>query len=131
MFKEFRINNKVLFVALSLFVLSNFYSSFFPLLFLCAIILILFLSYPIYNSSSAVVIKPLLSIGQISMFMFILNGPLRAYTIGNGMDKSSLESLVSGLLHVCLTILLSYILSVIYKKLVTPSLDKFVNYIKS
>lgn len=130
MFKEFRLDLKVIIIILVLFILSSFHAVFFPLSFLCATILILFFCYPIYNSSSPIIQKPLLFIGGISMFMFILNGPLRAYLIGYAAYKPALEALGWGMLQLCITIILSYFASLIYKKTVSPLQDKLINAVR-
>ncbi|MBK5720224.1 acyltransferase [Dysgonomonas sp. Marseille-P4677] len=130
MFKEFRLDYKIVLPALLLFVLSNFSQYFFPFSFASATVLILYVCYPIYNNSSKIIQKSLFFIGSISMFMFLINGPLRAYTIRYVYGKDQPDVLLLALEHLLLTIVISFAMSLFYNKLIEPMLDKLTRSIK-
>lgn len=123
-FKEFRLNYKIILGCFCIFILSNFLEVVFPLLFASATILILFLCYPIYNKPSMLIKKPLLFIGGISMFMFVINSLLRVYFIDLVFGINQLNILLWTIVHLCLTILISYIISVVYNRLINPQLNR-------
>lgn len=131
MFKDFRLDYKVVLPALLLFILSNFSEYFFPFSFLSATIFIFYICYPIYNSPSKIIQKPLLFVGGISMFMFLINGPLRAYTIRYIYGKEQPDILLLALGHLLLTIAIAFAMSLFYNKLIAPLLNKLTGAIKA
>ncbi|WP_108823305.1 acyltransferase family protein [Dysgonomonas sp. Marseille-P4361] len=132
-FKEFRINYKVIIPTLIIFILSNFYEFAFPLSFASATILLLVIFYPFYKETKTITAphKALLFIGQISMFMFVINGPLRPYFDDYIYGVSQFRILLVALIHLGLTILLSYITSIIYEKFLTKPLNKLIKFVSS
>lgn len=68
--------------------------------------------------------KPLLFIGGISMFMFVINSLLRVYFIDLVFGINQLNILLWTIVHLCLTILISYIISVVYNRLINPQLNR-------
>lgn len=117
MFPRFSFNLKFIFSIIVLFVLSNFFEVFFPFSFLTATILLLCLFYPVINYASDWIKKPLVFLGGISMFMFIINGPLRAFTMPYFTYHSPLYILYGSLIHLVIVIIVSYIMSLLYKRL--------------
>ncbi len=131
MFKKFRLDYKIVLPALLIFILANFYECFYPYSFISATILILYICYPVYNSSSKMIKNPLIFIGKISMFMFIINGMLRAYTLRYTTENEQISILLWALIHLVLTIIISYIMSLFYNRLVNPVLDRLIQAVKS
>lgn len=132
MFKDIRLDYKTsLPLALIIFALSCYSPYFFPLSFLTVTILIFMLIYPLCKKISGKPEKIMLFLGGISMFMFIINGPLRTYTIKYAEGKNIYEILLVALIHLFITIILSYLASIIYNKLINPIVNRITSYIKN
>lgn len=127
MFKQFRLNYKIILPVAVLFILSNFYATFFPFSFISATILMLYFLYPLFKVPAKIT-KPIIFIGGISMIIFILNPPLRIWTRGYTYGQSSEIIFLISLIHLSLVLLVSYLTSIIYNKLYSPILNKIINY---
>lgn len=130
-FKEFRINYKIIIPVFIIFTLSHFFEAIFPLSFACATILLLFMFYPFYKETTKTKHKILLFIGQISMFMFVINGPLRICFTNYAFGNDQLNILIWAIMHLGLTILVAYLLSIVYDKLFTKPLNKLIKFVSS
>lgn len=117
LYKKFDLNWKIILPTFALFILSNFSRYFFPLSFLTITILLLMLFYPIYSKPTAKVNKLILFIGNISMFMFLINGPLRPLTMHYMPRNNEIYIFLTSVLHFCIVIVVSYIMSLVYNKL--------------
>lgn len=131
MFPRLSFNLKLVFSVTILFVLSNFFELFFPFSFLTATVLLLCLFYPVINYAPDWIKKPLAFLGGISMFMFLINGPLRRFTLPYFDYHSPLYILYGSLIHLMLVIIVAYIMSLLYNRLVDPLTQKFILKIKS
>lgn len=131
MFPRLTFNLKFIFSVTILFVLSNFFELFFPFSFLTATVLFLCLFYPVINYASDWIKKPLVFLGGISMFMFLINGPLRIFTIPYFDYHSPLYILYGSFIHLALVIVVSYIMSLIYKRLVDPLTIKLIYKVRN
>lgn len=118
MFKQIRLSWKIIIPSLVLFILSNFFRIFFPFSFLSVTILLLATFYPIYSSKKGLITTPLLFIGNISMFIFVINGPLRQYSFKYTLGNSPIEILISSCLHFIFVLIISYLMMIVYNKLV-------------
>ena len=132
MFKEFRISWKIVLPALCLFIASNFFEYLFPFYYLSVTVLLLAIFYPLYRMKfeGNLLFKFLVFIGGISMFMYLINGPLRAYYIFYFQQQSTVMITLGALMHLVIVILASYILSVCYKpinKLINILVGKIVS----
>lgn len=115
MFKEITLNWKIVLPAAIVFISSNFSAAFYPLGFLSATILLLCACYPLINlSDKSIWIKVLLFVGNMSMIMFVFNGPLRTYTMPL-FSGSPLYIFLGSTVHLCVVIVFSYIMYLIYK----------------
>lgn len=132
-FKEFRINYKIIVPILILFILSNFFEFAFPFSFACATVLLFYFLYPIYNKTdiSKPVYKALFFVGNISMFMFILNALFRAYLGDYAFGKDQYIIFLWALIHLSCTMFVSYIVSIIYNKTFTKPLNKLIKFVSS
>lgn len=130
-FKDFRLGYKTIFpVALLVFVLSNFFEVIHPLGFLSVTILALMLLCPLYNKLPQTILNSILFIGGISMFIFIINSPLRSYTIP--LDIVAYPQwmiILKAVVHLLFAISVSYFISIIYNKYITPQLNKLTGFI--
>lgn len=131
MFKDIRLKYKtVLPAALIVFILSNFYQYIHPLSFLSATVLIMILLYPLCDKLPKLIEKPIYFIGTISMFMFVINSMVRAYTSIYIYGKSQLYIFVLALIHLSIVIFISYIACIIYKITFSPLLNKAIKAIQ-
>ena len=120
MYKSVKITWKIILPTVILFILANFYDVFFPFTFITFTILLLVVTYPIYAkiSPSNVIYKTLVFIGKISMFMFIINAPIRnLYTLRLVDDHGVKEQVIMSFIHFAIVILASYLASIIYKQI--------------
>lgn len=129
MFPRLSFNLKLIIPVSILFILSNFFELFFPFSFLTATILLLYLLYPVIKYAPVWIEKPLVFFGSISMFMFLINGPLRKYTLPYFDYHSPLYILYGSLIHLAIVILVSYIMSFLYKRVVDPFIKKLISKI--
>lgn len=132
MFKDFRISWKMVMPILCLFIASNFLENFFPFYYLSITIILLFIFYPIYRSKfeNNFIFKSLVFIGGISMFMYLINGPLRAYYVFYFQERPTLEITLASLMHLLFVIIASYILSIVFKpinNLINNEVEKLIN----
>ena len=116
MFKEIRITWKIYIFAFFTFALSNFYITFSPFRFLSATILMLGLIYPIINMRNSALRRGLTYVGSISMFIFIINGPLRIYTHFYITDKPYIIQFLISLFHLAIVIADAALISFMYNK---------------
>jgi len=131
-FKDFRLSYKVVFpIALVIFTLSNFFKYIHPLGYLAVTIVMLMILIPLYGKLSGNFSKSLLFVGQISMFVFVINSPLRSYTIPH--EISTLPQfiiLLKALVHVLFTFGISYLVWAIYGKTVSPALNRITGKLR-
>ncbi len=130
MYKDWYIDYKTVLPALCIFILSWFSEYFFPLSFVSATILIIYFCHPIYNCSWKIIQKPLLFVGGISMFMFLINGPLRAYSLRYMYGKEQPEILLLTLIHLLTTIVISFVISIFYNNMISPHLNRLIKKVK-
>lgn len=105
--------------ALIIAIIANFYTYIHPLFYLSALILILFVFYPLYSCqpSNGIIYKGLVLIGKISMFMFISNPIIReTLTLDYAINEYPQKQLLLSIIHLIIVILASYLLSIIYRK---------------
>ncbi len=115
---KYRITIWSFIIALGIAITANFYEIVHPLSYLALLIIILYTFYPLYANlpAKSIMYKTLVFIGKISMFMFIVNTMIREkYTLKHCANKSIEEQLIIGLIHLCIVILVSYILSIAYR----------------
>lgn len=112
---KFRLSITIVILALCLFILSNIYNEFFPLSFLSITLLLLAIYYPIYSRLNRPFSKLLLFIGNVSPFMFIINGPIRAITIRFCFGKSEIIIFSLSIIHLMLVIIISSLLKLMYE----------------
>ena len=79
--RNFSVTGKLLLAALAVFVLSCFFKVFFPLSFLSVTVLLLASCSPLLKNDSKAYVRPLVFIGRMSMFMFVINAMLRTVAI--------------------------------------------------
>jgi len=114
---DIKLNSPVLMGAAFLFLLSNLYDIFFPLSFLSVTIILIYSVQKIIPRLPHLLTRFFVFIGSISMFMFIINGPIRVSIIQIFINQYKLSPLLSSIIHFTLIIFLSYLLSVLYDKL--------------
>lgn len=129
--KSIRISVPIIILALTVFILSNFFMLFFPFSFFSITILWLSLFYGLYKNTDGKIRVILCWLGEISIFAFVINGPLRAFTIPIISSNSQLEVLSVSIIHFGLVIIAAFIMSLIYNKLISPPLNKLVQKIIS
>lgn len=123
MFPQLKIDAKVALLVLSIFISSWFVEFIFPLSFFAVSILLLYSIRGLLTASKeAFGVKLLVFIGQISMFMFLINGPLRNTTLGySSLFVKGTAGLWFGCLIHCLIVIgLSYMMSVLYAWIAKP-----------
>lgn len=126
---KFRIKTSYLVVAVPLFIGANLTDYLFPFSFLSATIIMLALFYRLYNApQNSNLFRFLLFIGNISMFIFIINGPLRSFTVEvfNVKDASPMYVMLITFVHTLIVIAFSYVFSLIYKKTMEPLSQKTI-----
>ena len=127
----FRINYKWFICGVFVFILANMSKYFFPLSFLSITIVLLFITTYILNlPKENYLIKAFRFIGEISMFIFVINGPLRKVTLWpfSGEDINHLLLFGGAIVHTLVTIIAAYIMSIIYKKSVIPVSKKVLSH---
>ena len=125
----FKINYKWFIGGVFIFILSNISGYFFPLSFLSITIVLLFFSSYILNlPEGSYFIKTFRFIGEISMFIFIINGPLRKITLWpfSGEEINHLLLFGGAIAHTLITIVVAYFMSIVYKKCVIPISNKIL-----
>jgi peptidoglycan/LPS O-acetylase OafA/YrhL len=124
-FPKFELNVKILLPALFFFILSNISAYAFPFSFLSVTILLLALISPVFRlPQQNILLRFLLFTGKISMFLFVINGPLRFLTLDFVEDKSLLVIYIVALLHLLIAIGISYLISLIYDRTLLPLIQK-------
>lgn len=127
MYPRFNLNGKIVLSAFVVFVLSCFFKYFYPFTFLSATVLLLAITYPLINPRlNPLLKKALISLGSISMFMFLINGPLRDVTLPFFGYGHPLKILFGSLVHLVFVIIVSYIISFIYNKTMNPFVAKLL-----
>ena len=119
MYKEIKITWKTVLAATILFALANFYQTFYPFTFISFSILLITITYPIYSKISPANFgyKTLVFIGKISMFMFVINAPIRnLYTLRMAEGQEPSIQIAISVLHFIIVVTASYLLSIIYNK---------------
>jgi len=113
---EIKIQLKHILIVVVVFIFSNLSKYAFPLSFLCVTIILLLLVYPLLNKKNKLV-KFLIFIGEISAFMFVINGQLRALTMKPFIAKAYNPLLLfsASILHLFLTIAIAYGMSIVYR----------------
>jgi peptidoglycan/LPS O-acetylase OafA/YrhL len=126
--------NKYLFIVLiPILIVSQMYEWLFPFSFLTACLLLLSLANFLYDSLPGVALKIFQKIGEISMIIFILNGPLRmvSYFQKDGQEVTDPTKLLQ---FTILLLLLSYLIYRLYmplSKILTQKITKpFVSRFK-
>lgn len=127
MFERLKFTWKVMIPAMVVFILSNFLEFFFPFSFLSATILMLWFFHAIINMPSNRVMRAFKLLGVISMFMFLINGPLRLYTMPYLARGEPLQVLLGSFIHLTIVIMVSYMLSLLYYKTVEPLSLKLIS----
>ena len=122
-FPECKIQSKCIGFMAVVFIGSNLSVYAFPFSFFSATLLLLALIYPVLFASKT---KALVFVGEISMFMFIINGQLRSLTLKFMLDKTDnpLVIYAGAIFHLICTIVISYILYRVYNKTVLPWSNK-------
>ncbi len=116
-FVRFRVTFSLFVLAIFIFVLSWFSEYVFPLGFISVVLLLLVLSYPLLTlSPSNIFYKLLIFIGRISMFIFLLNGPIRYLSLPFFEDKGILFIYLGVIIHLLVTILCSYFMYILYNR---------------
>lgn len=117
---NFKLKGWMFLTALFIAVVANFYTYLYPLFYLAALGVMLFIFYPLYHSPSPITIvsRILTFIGKISMFMFIINPIIReAITLEYAINASPQKQLILSIIHFAIVILASYLLSILYTKI--------------
>lgn len=116
-FVRFRVTFPLFVFAILIFVLSWFSEYIFPLGFISVVLLLLVSSYPLLTlCPSNIFAKLLVFIGRISMFIFLLNGPIRYLSVPFFEDKGILCIYLGVTIHLFVTILCSYLMYVLYNR---------------
>lgn len=129
-FPRIHLNWKIVIPTLIIFILSNFFDYFFSFTFLAFTILFLAFVCPAIKLLPAGIIKAFIFLGSISMFMFLINGPLRVYTMPYLTKGGSLHILLGSFIHLIIVIIVSYIMSLIYNRFIDPLTIKLIRRIK-
>lgn len=125
---------KLFFTFLFIFAISNLSVIVFPLSFLSVTILLLFICLPIVRKSEKTKsMKMLIFTGKLSMFIFLINGPVRTITLYCFLDTDSypISIFTGSIVHLIIVIAISFVLSIIYNKFIRPISNKFLNFLMS
>ncbi len=122
---KLKISWPIVLLALVVFLLGNLYQAFFPFTFLSITILMLVCFYWIYQHTNTILTKGLAWLGGISMFVFVINGPLRTFKFLEE-GQSSLKMYLGAIIHFIMVLIVSWIMSVIYKKTIAPYLHTLI-----
>lgn len=132
MYPKFILNTKCLLVALVVFIISNLSVYTFPLSFLSACIILLFLYQKLYLNSSTYIYKALIFIGNISMIMFAINGLFRGMVYTRFFDGDFSPLYLSGIsiLYLIFIVAISYPVSLFYNKTAIPLCNRLTEKIQ-
>lgn len=112
-----KINWKILLSAGLIFILSNFSAIFYPFSFLSITILLVGILNKITPNPSLKPYKLLTFTGEISMFMFIVNMPVRKYTLYFFTHIFYIPPGLASLVHFAFVVLAAWLMSLLYRKL--------------
>lgn len=119
---KLKISWPMVLLALIVFLLGNFYEAFFPFTFLTVTVLMLACFYWFYQHTNNIISKGFAWLGGISMFVFVINGPLRIFSILHE-NRSALMVFTALMVHFILVLIVSWLMSIIYKKAIAPYLQ--------
>jgi len=114
---DLKLDVKIFVAAVLVFIFSNKFQAVFPLSFLSMTVISIFLIYKIIGKIPEKIYSGLIFIGSISMFIFLINGPIRSFAIYNIVRPYNLNPLFSSLINFIVVVIISYILSLLYGKL--------------
>lgn len=124
MFPKLKISWPVVLIASIVFVAGNFFYLFFSFTFLSVTVILLAVFYRIYQNPISNSISRLFAwLGGISMFVFVINGPLRTFTYRLLDSSTPLQVFGISICHFIIVLAVSLIMSFIYKKLIAPNLQ--------
>jgi len=125
--QKIKFNKTILLTALFVFALSNLSVYTFPLSFLSVTILLLTMIYPVFRLSERnIFVKILCFTGKASMFVFIINGPLRYLTLKYAENQSPLTVYGIAVIHLAIAVGVSYVISLIYDKTVLRVIQRIM-----
>ncbi|MDR2205563.1 MAG: acyltransferase [Flavobacteriaceae bacterium] len=127
MFPKLALKSKHILMALGIFVISNLSEHTFPFSFLSATVLLIAMVRPLLFARKTVVSRALVFIGGISMFIFLINGQLRTFTLEIFVPNpiiSPAHTYMWAMIHLAAAIIVSYGLSIVYNKTILPLSEK-------
>lgn len=126
MHPDVKIDIKAFLVSVIIFIVANLSVYTFPLSFLSACIIMLFIFQKLYSNTKTYIYKKLLFIGNISMIMFVINGITRGmvYTRFFDGDFSPLYLSFISVLYFIFVVIISYLISLLYNKTFIPLYHK-------
>lgn len=118
-FKDMKLSLVTIILSLVLFIVSNFSEYFFPFSFLSVTVLMLVSIYFIMKILPAVILRGLVFIGKISMFIFVINGPVRYFSLRLFVERLSFSQITTSFFHFFIVLLLSWLLYIVCQKTVS------------
>ena len=115
--KDFKIRTVTVALSVMVFIASNFSVYIFPFSFLTVTILLVFLIYKLIKYFPQKMTAALVFLGKISMFVFVINGPLRQISYNLFLSELSMNTQLASVFHFCFVLVVAYIMYFIYNKI--------------